>query len=459
MIKDYLINTRNKLTGVDIINNEINSIKEKIEKNNNTTEIQQILDKINTIENSNKINNYFYYQNNYRNILERKKNKLKNKNKLIVYFYVIYDSTFSENLIFEKMCKDKYFDPYIIVIPDILRGHEHMVRNLNKTYDSLSKKYKKILLSYDKKNNKFVDFTSKADIIFYSCPYKGMTHELYEIDNSIHYDVLSCYISYAFLVHKIHGIHIMNYDSYNLFWKIFVDSDENSLEFIKYQPIKGLNTIITGFPKLDKLPKLKFRKNKLKTIIIAPHHTVNTNPLINLSNFIKYSNLFLELPKLYKNINFIFRPHPLLIAALYQNNSWGKEKTDKYIKKITSFPNVKYSTEGNYLEIFANSDAIIHDCGSFLIEYIYTGKPMLYLLKNKNQIVDEFFPLAQKTFNHVYKAYRKQDILKFIDNVVIKESDPLKKERKEFSDKVLKKYYPKASQNIFNYIKKELINE
>ena len=35
--------------------------------------------------------------------------------------------------------------------------------------------------------------------------------------------------------------------------------------------------------------------------------------------------------------------------------------------------------EGNAYEIFKSSDALIHDCGSFLLDYMFTKKPCLYI--------------------------------------------------------------------------------
>ena len=36
---------------------------------------------------------------------------------------------------------------------------------------------------------------------------------------------------------------------------------------------------------------------------------------------------------------------------------------------------------GNYFELFAESDLMITDCGSFLVEYFLTQKPLIHLLR------------------------------------------------------------------------------
>ena len=48
------------------------------------------------------------------------------------------------------------------------------------------------------------------------------------------------------------------------------------------------------------------------------------------------------------------------------------------------FPTNNLETE--YVELFKSSDALIHDCGSFMAEYLVTNKPVLFLEKNNYKI-------------------------------------------------------------------------
>lgn len=191
---------------------------------------------------------------------------------------------------------------------------------------------------------------------------------------------------------------------------------------------------------MDKLAGIKCKNKTRKQILLCPHHTINSKEL-DLSNFLKYSDLFLELPKLYPEIDFIFRPHQLLKYNLI--NYRGDEKTNKYYEKIISYPNVVYDNNQDYLETFANSDAMIHDCGSFTAEYLFTGKPCCYMLKNVDDIKRKFLPMGQKCLDNYYKAFNKNDILNFIDNVVIKGIEPMKNQR----DKGIKIKLSKCSSN------------
>jgi hypothetical protein len=96
---------------------------------------------------------------------------------------------------------------------------------------------------------------------------------------------------------------------------------------------------ISGYAKMDKLASTKLKLNTKKQILLCPHHTVHNKDL-EPSNFLQYLDLFLELPKLYPDVDFIFRPHQLLKYNLI--NYWGDEKTNKYYETIISYPNVVY---------------------------------------------------------------------------------------------------------------------
>jgi hypothetical protein len=61
---------------------------------------------------------------------------------------------------------------------------------------------------------------------------------------------------------------------------------------------------------------------------------------------------------------------------------------------------------------------------------------------------------------HYYKALCKEDILRFIDQVVVQGDDPLKEKREVFSRTQLKFNYPHSAQMVIDTIKRALdINE
>ena len=272
-----------------------------------------------------------------------------------------------------------------------------------------------------------------------SSPY-DVSYSLYNPYYAVQENILSIHINYGFF-RSIYDRFIYALDNYNSFWKVFLETEYNMAEYKKYGRCNGINAVLTGYAKMDRLSEYMATKkeNKRKRIIIAPHHSVDggMNKMLALSNFEKYADLFLELPLKYPEIDFIFRPHPVLFPTLKNSSKWGEAKVENYINKLKSYKNVIYSTEGDYLEIFANSDGIIQDSGSFLVEYFYTGKPCCYMLKTKKDIKEKFNTLGIKCLENVYIAYEKQDILDFIDNIIINDNDILKEKRNNIMKEIM----------------------
>ena len=134
----------------------------------------------------------------------------------------------------------------------------------------------------------------------------------------------------------------------------------------------------------------------------------------------------------------------------------NNEKVKDYIDKIKSKFNVIYSDYGDYFDDFANSDAIIEDCGSFLTEYFYTQKPHCYMLKSPDDIENKFIDLGKKCLDNCYIAYNETEIVDFIENVVIKENDPKKKDRESFSKLEVMYNYPNAALAAVKHLREVL---
>ena len=162
----------------------------------------------------------------------------------------------------------------------------------------------------------------------------------------------------------------------------------------------------------------------------------------------------LEMAKRYSDkVQFVFKPHPLLKNKLCE--LWGSEKTETYYDQ---WANMENSTivEGEYVDLFLSSDAMIHDSGSFLIGYLYVNKPVMRTL-NDIPLGSMYNQFALNCLDQYYKARCEQDIEQFIQNV-INGIDPLKAQRTKFVNEVL---MPKGSpsQNIIDDILDSIDNQ
>jgi hypothetical protein len=71
--------------------------------------------------------------------------------------------------------------------------------------------------------------------------------------------------------------------------------------------------------------------------------------------------------------------------------------------------------------IFLSSDALIHDCGSFMAEYLIT-KPSLFMIR-KESVMEQWSTFGSEAINI---NRNKQQLIDFIENIVLQEQDDMK---------------------------------
>jgi hypothetical protein len=150
------------------------------------------------------------------------------------------------------------------------------------------------------------------------------------------------------------------------------------------------------------------------------------------SNFLRFADCFMSLPTKYPEVDFVFRPHPHLFHRLESKAVWGKRRTNEWKTRFLAHPNVSWSEEGDYFLEFSLSDGLIQDCGSFIPEWLYTGKPGCYMLRPDAPPEKELSPFGLECLNHYYLASKQDEIEHFISDVVLKGIDPMQQARKDF---------------------------
>lgn len=398
---------------------------------------------------------YWFIANKYARIAALFKKRGK---RVRVGFFVIYESSFPAAMLLEKMLDDPLFLPSIVVIPDKARGEINERQALCHTIEYMQLHYGdrcEVISSYNAEKNCYIDIMNRFDIICSSNPYRRMTDDKYTVEYAKKHNVLSFFIGYGYVISKWGLKHILNAPSCNLCWRLYLETYVTASEASTQMKNRARNVKVFGYSKMDRLSRVEVKERKRKCIIIAPHHTVNM-PELPLSNFMAYSNFFIELPKRYPEIDFIFRPHPLLKVTLANESIWGKEKTDAYFETMSSYPNVVYQDGGDYFDTFVNSDGIIHDCGSFVAEYLFTGHPPCYLLKDET-IPDNYCNKLMKECLKVhYRAFNITDVINYIENVIIQGNDSLATQRRDFFERELRVKYPDTTSAILEDIKQGL---
>ncbi|MCH5221519.1 MAG: CDP-glycerol glycerophosphotransferase family protein [Muribaculaceae bacterium] len=285
---------------------------------------------------------------------------------------------------------------------------------------------------YDFESKQFLDISDiNPDIVVYTQPYnKGYKNwRIEKFPNS-----LFVYTPYGISTSKNKGLK----DTFltNIAWKIFVSCQLEKTIYADNLSSKAIDNIaVTGpviFDQLTTADKSKspWRDNGKKRVIWAPHHSIDDKRGFSNSTFELFCFEMIELAKKYRDqIEIAFKPHPTLEERLIEK--WGKTKTESYYNQWRQMPNTMICT-GDYSELFAFSDALVHDCASFVCEYLYTQKPVLYISKDSCPPEGVANELGRECFQQHYHGHCISDIDNFIRDAVIGGNDPMKLERFSF---------------------------
>ena len=363
--------------------------------------------------------------------------KLARGERLKVAFLVCDASMFSGESVYLRMKDDPRFACHIAVVPRVTRGEAFLRETLRKTVDGLKAKYGDVRSLYDPdvKRAEALD----ADLVFSTVIYEDQTLPIYTTEHLARHSLV------ALLYYGYGGLFRTNESktpflpNIALSWRYFVSNEQTREMSIRKNPMLEDSVVAVGYAKMDRyeeerLKALKMQGKRPKTVVICPHHSIErgTDGLV-LSTFLVNADLFLELPKMFPDVRFVFRPHPLLFPRLRTEKWWGERRTADYERAMEAFPNVEFQRGGDYFATFAASDALIHDCGSFLAEYFYTGKPQCYLLESEQLVAEQFLSFGQSMLRHVYRAFVADEVISFIRQVVLAGEDPMWHERYDFA--------------------------
>jgi hypothetical protein len=403
-----------------------------------------------------------YYILRYRNNMERVQKVISKKEVVNIVFLAMNVSMWKYDKLYELLKSDKCFNPIIVLAPRIVDATEvirqHDIDSMKAYFDKRGYFY---IDGYDVINNHGINLIDlNPDLIFYTQPYENAICKQYDFLRFR--KSLFCHIPYAFIIVKYNWNYNLLF--FNICWKLFYPNKLYVDYFKSYSRYGWKNLAVTGYPIadlfLDSSREIffpwKLKNDKLKRIIWAPHHSfARKKEKFQIANFLEiYDSMYYLAKELAGKIQMAFKPHPHLKGVLYKHPDWGQKKTDDYYKKWEDLDNTLLH-EGDYVDLFKTSDALIHDSGSFTVEYLYVNKPVLHI--DVANVTEHFNSMGLLAYNAHYKAKSMADIKQFLFEVVIAENDPKRMEREQ----LLKTYLlppngKTASENIYNEIKQAL---
>lgn len=380
---------------------------------------------------------------------KRKLDLVRAKQKIVVVFQVWNLGKWKCDSVYKAMGESKRFFPLVWITEDPAAtvAQKEYVKNF--TY------------KFFKENNyvctnaatwEDLDKEMKPDIVFIQEPY---AYSFNMSPRAIKH--LLCYVRYGLP-------NTLTEDGTNLFLHnfclfYFCENTMIASDYGKMMMNKGRNIVVTGHPIVDYLLDRRNKKalgwldsgKEFKKVIWAPHWTIGNNSFYTASTFLFIANVMLKIAQRFSDsIQFTFKPHPTLYRELCIHPAWGKEKTDAYYSQWATMPNTQL-WQGEYRNLFQQSDAMIHDCGSFVLEYLLMDKPCMYLDRGDGK--QNFNNMNLEALKCYTIGRSEEDIESFIQEQVLGNYDPHADKRKAFCEKYLIPPHGKtAAENIIDAI-------
>ena len=411
---------------------------------------------------------YFYHlsymmtnKNFFHSLLERfysrSVERIRRKDKIKIAFVTDHAACWCGDKLYNLFAQNPRFDTTVF----LTKGGESTVEDTRHDFEQFKSAGINVVGVFDLNEE-----TPPQDIIFFLRPY----HHIFS--RSFQYDVLTpqtLLIYLPYYVSTVPGL-LPNYYTlpiFSLAWKYFFEI-ENSLKLYDENCPSGvLRGVVSGQPKLDFFfedkSKISFAwkmtRSDAKKIIWAPHHSFIGYSIENTRGTFPYNYKFMyDFAKNHPETSWIVKPHPrLMFAAVYAKIFSSVEAYETYLQAWNDLPNAQVFTGAYYQDIFATSDGMIHDSCSFIAEYQYVNKPMIYMLNSEQE---EFSELGKKILGASYLVDGKnlEQIADSMQKIFIEGNDPLKYARQKVFDEELN-YYRKNGMDASDFIYKAIMEE
>lgn len=216
-------------------------------------------------------------------------------------------------------------------------------------------------------------------------------------------------------------------------WRVFLRSKMQQDYFGRYCPSGNAHTVVTGHPKYDAYadppPPRRDILDKAagrRIVLLNLGHVISSGP-----NVRQYSMCDLLGPAIMENVAkrddllVVLRLHALAGSVLMKSLGPGVDSFSQWKNEIQACPYLFLDESSDMMPTFMTADALISDISSLLLEFMPTGKPILYLVPPNPA------PLLKSLASFeagLYKAHNWSEVDAFL-NMLIEGEDPLRSQR------------------------------
>ena len=364
--------------------------------------------------------------------------------------------------VYEHIKEDAFFNATIVAIPKVNVNapdgiDDEGAEDYFRSYGAVN--------GYDPQTKSFIDLKQfNPDYVFFQQPYNVNMPKEYNSSKVCKYAKL-CYIPYFSFQPNLRDMSTEN----SCWQKDYINDvslyfSENASE---NRHVKGLlkkfhNTFtkvyLTGYPKDDDLLAMKdqtsnvwnFEKHdRFFRILWTPRWTTNEGAC----HFFDYKDLFLEYAENNKDVDFVFRPHPQTWYEFETTGEFPAEKAAEYRSRYDMISNACIDETIDYIPTFWTSDVLVSDQSSMIMQYLMTGKPVIFCFKEESI---NGFNRTGEISDVLYWAENWTELKAILDGLR-RQEDPLKEKRMAFIKSLLPDDETPAGKKVKEIIKKDAL--
>lgn len=342
----------------------------------------------------------------------------------------------------QEAMADERFQVYILAIPD------DVTKTGDDNYGDLSAQYGSVVMDAKQGDGWLPLEDLRPDYVFIQRPYDTYLPECYRSKTVSRYAKI-CYIDYCFSFSEIYplilpGIFFRNVYFFFAETDFYADYNKNRM---KLSHRKGYRkSICLGYPSFQDFMSKKpetCEKTRLFRIVWTPRWSEDIE--VGGSNFFLFKDKIVDMVEKKPELALTFRPHPMLFSHFQETGRMTRQEVESYLAHFRDPAKMKYDKEQDYSENFWNSDVLVTDLSSVMVEYFLTGKPIIYCPSNLK--VNSFM---EDVFSGLYVANTWEEVEAYITQLSAG-IDPNKEER-EKKAAALAGDYRNISRNILSAI-------
>ncbi len=343
-----------------------------------------------------------------------------------------------ENLqpIYERLSFNSKFDVTVLAIPECnydtyCFSDESLLSN--KTYQYHLDIGTKVVNAYQQGWISLIDL--HPDYVFYERPYSHYLPELYRINNVINFSK-TVYLPYGYENTSDLFSTTLNTPFMKYLYLFFADSIKRQ-NFILSKDCKSysnhirqcfriVHPIFLSMLSAKNKKSIFWNAHDLKfKVMYTPRWTIDKK--LGGSSFFEYKNNIVDFCAESKDIEFVFRPHPLMFKNFMDIKLMTQDEVNRYLDFFHENKNLHYDETNEYFSTFWNSDVLISDFSSIVMYYLITGKPVIYCSTREQKKVE----FDAEVLDILYVAYDWNDVQNYLFMLKSKK-DPLKEKRLKF---------------------------